>query len=70
LLDPAGAPSFDELKATAQRVTIERVDLMIASLDHLIALKRRAGRPKDMLALSELVEIADAIDREQGRSAP
>jgi len=43
---------------------------MIASLDHLIALKRRAGRPKDMLALSELVEIADAIDREQGRSAP
>jgi hypothetical protein len=38
--------------------------VLVASLDDLIAMKRAAGRPKDLLAVEELAALRDTIERE------
>ena len=43
----------------AWRAEIEGVEVPIASIDHLIAMKRAANRTKDKLMLEEYIVIAD-----------
>ena len=60
-----GVSSYDELRAEPTR-PIEGVEVRVASIDHLIAMKRAAGRTKDKLMLEEYIVIAD----EQRRAQP
>jgi hypothetical protein len=54
--------SFDDAYARALRVSISGVRVTAASIGDLIALKRAAGRPKDLAD----VEALEAIARERG----
>ena len=64
LLAPDGSPSYEHLSQRALRVELEGATIKIASLEDLIAMKRAAGRPKDLLAVEEL-EAIQRILREE-----
>lgn len=57
LVAPAGAPAYSELRAHAERSTIDGMSILVASLDDLEAMKRAAGRTKDLLDLEEIEVI-------------
>lgn len=54
-----GIKDYEELRAHAQFKRIAGVDVRVASLDHLISMKRAANRVKDQLMVTEYVELAD-----------
>jgi hypothetical protein len=57
LAQPDGAPVYETLRDRAVRQRIAGVDVRVASLDDLIAMKKAAGRPKDLVAVEELEAI-------------
>jgi hypothetical protein len=57
--DAAGAPSYDELKSRAIEREMFGHTVKVASIDHLIAMKRAANRTKDKLMVEEYIVIAD-----------
>ena len=59
--DPAGAPPYRDLKAAGTTITISGMEVTVASLDHLIAMKEAAGRPKDKLMATEYRVISDEL---------
>jgi hypothetical protein len=61
LADLVGAPRYAELKAAGEDVEIDGVPVRIASLDHLIAMKEAAGRPKDKLMATEYRGLSDEL---------
>jgi hypothetical protein len=65
LAQPDGAPDYGRLRARATLETIAGVDVRVASLDDLIAMKKAAGRPKDLVAVEEL-EAIQRLQRELG----
>ena len=54
---------FEELFSRSQEVLLNETTIRIASLDDLITLKRRAGRPQD---LADVVQL-EAIRRQRGK---
>lgn len=48
---------FDELRARAVEVTLAHRTFFVASIDDLIAMKRKAGRPQDLLDIAQLQDI-------------
>lgn len=48
---------FEELYARSKLIAVGEVDVRVASLDDLIALKRAAGRPEDLRDVEALEEI-------------
>ena len=48
---------FDELRRRAVEVTVGQRIFLVASIDDLIAMKERAGRPQDLLDIAELRNI-------------
>ncbi|MDQ3572327.1 MAG: hypothetical protein M3383_05640 [Actinomycetota bacterium] len=55
----AGVSSYDDLRQRSERGNVDGIEAQIASIDHMIAMKRAANRPKDQLMLEELIVIAD-----------
>ena len=62
LTDPDGAPPYAELKrAAGPPVQVEGMPTLVASLDHLIAMKERSGRTKDKLMATEYRVLSDVL---------
>lgn len=59
--DPAGAPPYERLRAAATVIDVRGHDVRVASLDHLIAMKEAAGRPKDKQQATEYRAISDEL---------
>jgi hypothetical protein len=60
--DPTGAPPYERLREGAgERLLIEDEPVAVASLDHLIAMKEAAGRPKDLLMATEYRVLSDEL---------
>jgi hypothetical protein len=57
--DVAGISAYDELKGKSDAALIEDVEVRVASIDHLIAMKRAANRPKDQLMVEEYLKLAN-----------
>jgi predicted nucleotidyltransferase len=57
LVDPDGSPGYGSLRRNASRVDLDGITVLVASIDDLIAMKRAAGRPQDLVDLESL-EIA------------
>jgi hypothetical protein len=64
--DAAGIRNYDELRKEAVVATIEGVEVRIASIDHLIAMKRASNRTKDKLMVEEYIVLADEQRRRSG----
>lgn len=60
---PSGAPPYERLRDEAVKIDVEGRTIRIASLDHLIAMKEAAGRPKDLLMASEYRVIWNELRR-------
>jgi hypothetical protein len=66
LATPAGTAGYEDLARTADRYELFGHQVLVASLDDLIRMKRACGRPKDLLAVEELSALRDEIDRKPG----
>jgi predicted nucleotidyltransferase len=51
------------LRERAVRITIEQRTFFVASIDDLIAMKRQAGRPQDLLDIAQLLDIQARLGR-------
>jgi hypothetical protein len=54
LVDPDGSPSYATLRRRADRMDLDGLTVAVASIEDLIAMKRAAGRPQDMIDLESL----------------
>lgn len=57
--DVAGIRSYDELRESSELKVLAGLEVRVATIDHLIAMKRAANRAKDRLMLEEYIVIAD-----------
>jgi predicted nucleotidyltransferase len=64
LADREGSPGYQRLRERAGIAAVAGVEVRIASLDDLIAMKKAAGRPKDLVAVEEL-EAIQRLQRER-----
>lgn len=56
---PAGAPPYEDVRSAADEIDFAGRKVLVASLDHLIAMKDAANRPKDRLMATEYRTLAD-----------
>ncbi|HEU4392380.1 MAG TPA: helix-turn-helix domain-containing protein [Solirubrobacterales bacterium] len=56
--DLAGIRSYEDLRRDAAMREVEGLPIRVASIDHLIAMKRAANRPKDKVMLEEYIVMA------------
>ncbi len=57
LAEPDGAPPYEALKARANVFDLDGRPVRVACIEDLIAMKRAAGRPKDLAHIAELETI-------------
>jgi predicted nucleotidyltransferase len=51
---------FDDLYSRAIRVELGKTSVAVAAIDDLIAMKRAAGRPRDVEDIEALLHLKDA----------
>jgi len=59
--DLEGSGGYDALRSKAVLAVVAGIEVRVASIDHLIAMKRAANRPKDRNMVEEYVVLADEI---------
>jgi hypothetical protein len=64
--NPSGAPRYGVLRANAWPIEVGRSTVRIASLDHLIAMKEAAGRPRDQVMAMEYRTLSDELRAPRG----
>lgn len=57
LAEPDGAPPYEVLKERAMRFDLDGREILVASIDDLISMKKAVGRPKDLAHIAELETI-------------
>jgi hypothetical protein len=65
LADIAGIRSFGELSSKAEEREFFGLTVRVASLDHLISMKRAANRPKDRNMLEEYLLLAEKVRKQK-----
>jgi hypothetical protein len=63
LARPDPGLDYVQLRSRATRFSFGGMTVWIADLDDVIAMKRAAGRPKDLLAIEHLGALREEIDR-------
>lgn len=66
LATPSGTTGYEQLARNAIRMDLETVEVDVASLDDLIAMKRASGRARDRAHLEILAALRDELDRQSG----
>ena len=64
LVDPAGSPGWRALRDRADRIDMNGSSFLVASIDDLLAMKRAAGRPQDLVDIDAL-ELARQLRDDQ-----
>ena len=54
-----GISDYESLRSKAKFEDLDGTEVRVASIDHLISMKRAANRTKDRLMLEEYIVIAD-----------
>lgn len=57
LVDPDGSPAYAALKANAERIEFDGFEVLIASIEDLLAMKRAANRSQDKTDIEALTAI-------------
>jgi hypothetical protein len=65
LADVAGVRTFDELRTKSEEKEFFGLTVRVASLNHLISMKRAANRPKDRNMLEEYLVLAEKIRKSE-----
>jgi hypothetical protein len=60
---PTGTGGFAGLADGAVRYDLGDIEVLVASLDDIIAMKQAAGRPKDLIEVEVLGALREEIDR-------
>jgi hypothetical protein len=58
---PSGVEGFDDLVHGAETMDLDGLAVPVASIDDLIAMKRAAGRPKDLIEVEVLGALRDEL---------
>lgn len=66
LARPDPGLDFAQLRSRAARFEFEGPTVWIADIADVIAMKRAAGRPKDLLAIEHLGALREEIERQDG----
>lgn len=62
-----GMPPYEQLRASSKPTSLEGIEVRVASIDDLIAMKRAANRTKDKLMVDEYLAIADEQRQREDR---
>ena len=54
LVEPVGSPGYPALRRRSDEIDLDGIGVRVASVDDLIAMKRAAGRPQDLVDLESL----------------
>lgn len=64
VVEPKGSGGYATLARNAEAMDVGGVTIRVAALSDLIAMKRAAGRPKDLIEVEILSAVRDEIERE------
>lgn len=62
---PAGTGGYEPLARTATVMDVGGITVLVAALEDLIAMKRAAGRPKDLIEIEILSAVKEESERQR-----
>jgi hypothetical protein len=65
---PAGSGGYEALARTATPMDVGGITVAVAAIEDLIAMKRAAGRPKDLIEVEILSAVREELDENAGKT--